>query len=433
MKNIFLNTIYSLSGKAIGMIALMILDVFIARCLSVDGYAEWAFYFSILTILFFVGWLGINTSSKVYLSYCRSNTERTACIKGAILLRMIASLIIDTIIIIIMLNLADILGYPEKYPDLKKLFLFSGILIFFNSFTEFYKELFMGLNWFKNLFILTTLEYLGYLFFSGVVLLNFSNVLAIVIGYGVSGTLVFIIGLYLIYREYHIFRRTENNLYNKYIRLIIKYAVPMMLTGIGVVVLLEIDTFMLGILSNKGELAVYNIAKNIDSKFVHVNYSLTAGAMTSFATINSENRIEKYRQFRKVGGVNFIITTFLALMIMIMAPYMIKLFYGEIYARTSRVIRFLVPYYILYSISTFYSTFLDFREKAKIRGIAYISVIVLDVGMNYILIPRSGALGAAIATSLSLIPYTLAVMIITVHEWKIIRKISIPETINKRI
>lgn len=92
--------------------------------------------------------------------------------------------------------------------------------------------------------------------------------------------------------------------------------------------------------------------------------------------------------------------------------------YGMEYRKAGVVMRFLIPYYVLYSISNFYGTFLDFREKAKFRSICFISVVVMNVTLNYLLIPVYGAKGAAVATDLSLVPYTIAVVVCAFVEFR---------------
>lgn len=44
---------------------------------------------------------------------------------------------------------------------------------------------------------------------------------------------------------------------------------------------------------------------------------------------------------------------------------------------------------------------------AKIRALWFISVIVINFSLNYLLIPKYGATGAAVATIASIIPYTI--------------------------
>lgn len=422
MKKFFKNTVYSLLGKAIGMVLLVLLDILLARELSVEQYAEWAYFFSIASMLFFIGWLGINMSAKVIVSRCVEESSIKACIKGGFLLRIISGIICSFILMIIMVFLSDKLGYPLKYPNLKNMFLLSGFLIFFNSTTEFFKEIFIGVINFKAVVGITVIEYLGYFAYSFLFLFFSGNVYSVIWGYAASGMTVFVIGTMLLIKDYHIICVQNKDIVFQYIKKIAKYSIPMLLVGIGVIILIEIDIVMLGMLSSKTEIAVYNIAKNINSKATHINYSLCAGTMASFAVISKNEIMSKKEDFRKIERVNILITMGIVFAIYLFTPAYITFFYGMNYSKAASVARVLIFYYVLYAVANFYSAFLDFRGKAQIRSISYVVIIILDIGLNYILIPRYGAYGAAIATSLSLIPYTFIVTIFTVREWNRIQK-----------
>lgn len=424
MRRFFQNTTLSLMGKIVGMLALMLLDIFLARKLSVDNYAEWVYFFSIVTMLFFVGWMGINASAKVGISKYREIAGKREYLQAAFLLRIFVSIVISVIIMLTMVLFSGKLGYPLKYPDLKALFFISGLMIFFNTFTELYKEVLMGVEKFKALFFLTVLEYCGYLVLVVLWLMHTVSVINVAAAYCCTGLVVFSAGVITLQHEYGLLNHLTSNIRGKLIlsKEIMKYAIPLLFVGIGVVVVIEIDTFMLGMLSSKNEVAIYNIAKGLTSKAAHINYSIAVGAMTTFSLVYQDEYKSKRKQFSQISAINFVVTAIISLLMLFIIPVFIGIFYGEEYIAAVKVTRMLIPYYILYSLSTYYSTFLDFRGKARTRGIAYASIIVFDIILNYIFIPIYGAMGAAFATSISLLPYTTLVIFVSVREWKHIKE-----------
>lgn len=179
--------------------------------------------------------------------------------------------------------------------------------------------------------------------------------------------------------------------------------------GLGGVFLLEMDTFMLGIMGTNEQLSVYSIAKTWTSKASHVNNVLITGVMTTFSVITNENIKEKRDKFKKVSICNFIITFGVMLFLLFAAPYVLIIMYGEEYSAAAQTVKILAFYYGLYGISTFYASFLDFQKKAKKRSKYYCSIIIINFVLNCCLIPIYGVNGAAIATVISLIPYTVFV------------------------
>lgn len=421
--NFFKNTSYSFLGKVVAMVFYMLLDIVCARILDVEMYAEWVFFFSILTIMYYIGWLGINTSAKVFVSKQIEKEKKGACISAALVLRFVGSILICILILSVVSGVAPKFGYPDKYPNLLKLLVIAPAIVFFNSFCEFFKEIFMGMEEFKKIFFVTIVEYGGYFIFSSILLIIVRSVEGVAVGYVCSGIVVFLTGFFMLKK---VFGETVNirgvNNYRQYMKPIMKYAIPIAIIAVGGLILIEMDTFMLGILSNKEQVATYGIAKNLCSKATHINYALTVGSMTGFSVLTRENIKSKKQKFLKISNLNIIIAVLVSSIFFLIGPLFIKLLYGESYRLAGDTLRFLIPYYILYSISNFFSTFLDFQGKARFRSVCYVSIIIINLILNYILIPMYGARGAAIATSVSLIPYTIMVIIGTVRIYMKLEK-----------
>jgi len=411
------NTIWSLSGKIAAMLFTVLLDIIIARFLTVGEYAEWVYFFSILTMLFYIGWLGINASAKVYVSKTAGVTDRANCIGASLILRTGVSIAVGILIIIIMPLLSVHLGYPDKYPELKTLLQMSAFLVILNSFTEFFKEICIGLEKYKNLFLISVCEYGGYLLFSILTLCISHNVRSVAFGYMISGTGILFLGMGILQRDAGFRYSHMDTAYKEYIKPVLKYALPIAVIGLGSLVLIEMDTFMLGLFSTKAEVAAYSIVKNLCSKATHVNYALTVGTVTSLSVITAENFEEKKREFHKVYRVNLWITIIVSAALMLIGPAAILFLYGTKYAEAGIIIRLLVPYYAMQGISNFCSAFLDFRGKARLRSICYVSIIIINLLLNYLWIPLYGAKGAALATDLSLIPYTVFVIISSFRQF----------------
>ncbi len=417
--SILKNTLYTLSGKVAAMLLYMAFDIACARILAPEEYAEWVFFYAVLTMMFYTGWCGINSSTKVFVSKEPVRELLTKTIQASFLLRLIVSIVIGVILILIAFPLAKCLGYPNRYPSLYQLCLLAGLLVFLNSFTEFFKELFMGLSDFKKLCGITILEFAGYFLWSLLFLIMFKRVEAIAFGYVCGGTIVFVFGTACLRHisEAGILPRKADG-HRSVMGKIFKYAIPIAISSIGGMVLVEMDTLMLGVLSSKVQVATYGIAKNLCSKATHVNYALTVGCMTSFSVLTMENIIEKRSKLLKMSGINVLISLVVTGAFLFFGSFMIILMYGREYRDAGRILKYLTPYYFMYSISTFFATFLDFQGKARIKSLCYCTVIGLNLFLNWLLIPRFGAVGAAIATSLSLVPYTILVVIITAEVIK---------------
>lgn len=412
--NLLKNVSWTFIAKIVAMIFAFMLDILLARILGVDDYAEWTFFYTTVTMMFYLTWFGINSSVKVLVSKQTTDLDTSVCIRAGLILRTLVSLIFSVVVMACSKQIAIIFGYPEKYSNLLFLYKCAGTMMFLNSFAEFFKELNIGLQKYRNLFWVTLNEF-GWNFLLGTLgACLMKNVIGVACGYIVSGIIVLFVGYFGIGKMQYD-RKRAGTKYREMLKEIFRYALPLAVTGIGGMILTEMDTFMLGIISTKQQVSIYSIAKQLCSKAAHINYALATGTLTSLSVINAANRQVKEAELKRISKVNLLITGFVAAGFIIAGPFAINILYGNAYQGAGTIVVWLVPYYILYSISTFFSMFLDFQGRAGVRSMCYCLVLVINFILNCMLIPKYGAVGASIATGMSLLPYALIVVIITVQ------------------
>ena len=64
---------YNLIAKIVAMFCFYLQDILLARLLGINGYAEWTFFFSITTVVFWVANLGINNAMQVIVAKDENN------------------------------------------------------------------------------------------------------------------------------------------------------------------------------------------------------------------------------------------------------------------------------------------------------------------------------------------------------------------------
>lgn len=329
-------------------------------------------------------------------------------------MRLVTSVFITIIMLCIIPRLAERMGYPNKYNNLNTLLWILPITVFFNSIVDFCKEVLMGLERFRIVFLVTIIEYMGYLI--GVTLLyKFPGVKALAVAVLMGELMAAVFGVSFINAFSPIIGKASHDAVMA--KRILRYAAPIALLSVGGFVLMELDIFMLGLFSPPEQITSYSIAKNICSKVAHINYAITMGVMATFAVIEDDYK-DKRRYFTVASIANMIIAIAVAGVLVVFRNTAILLLYGSNYQGAGEIIKVLAIYYILFAVSNYYAIFLDYRNHAVTRSIFYTSVIGLNLILNFILIPRRGAKGAAIATILSLIPYLVLVVVQSNREWK---------------
>lgn len=394
---------WSFASKGSGFILYFILYIYLARVLGVDKYGEWSLFFSMLTIILLISYLGINASANKYVAQWNGTEKLHDVLVSSFTLRFAFSLLFSIIVFIFHNKIAMLFGRP----DFSSLFLLSSPFIFFTGMLEYLKSVSLGLHRVKYNFIFTFFEYTLKLVFT-YLFLKEENLYSIVNAFTLSTFIVFVIGLYLIYKNFYSGAKPNDCcLKISTIKEIHKYSIPLFFISIGFLVATEIDTLMLGSLATNYDVGTYAVAKQIINKLPHLALIISMGTMPVFAKFNEENKEELLSLFNKVLKTNLLLFFFIVIIIISTAHLFIPLIYGNNYIGAILPLQILTIYLLSSIYSTFVARFLDYQGLAKKRGFYLMFAVILNIVLNYVLIPFYGAAGAAAATSISYLPYNL--------------------------
>jgi O-antigen/teichoic acid export membrane protein len=70
-------------------------------------------------------------------------------------------------------------------------------------------------------------------------------------------------------------------------------------------------------------------------------------------------------------------------------------------------LQILTVWVVLSSFNQFFNALLDYQGRASRRARNFILTIILAIGLNLVLIPRFGAVGAALSTTAAFLPYVV--------------------------
>lgn len=422
-KKFLTNISWTVLAKATAMLGFFALDICMARILGKDSYGEWSFYYSAVLIMAHVCWFGIDASVKVFVSKQETKQELSDCLKASIRLRLIVSGLFLLVITAASGYLADTMEHFGKYKNLHVLMYGAGVLVFLSSFSEFYKALSIGMQEYRNLFLVTLAEYGGYFVCSLVAVLFLKNNTGILAGYIMAGIFTALLGQALIKK--HLLQDQTGNAGKERQKEILFYAMPLLVTSIGEIILQESDTFFLGLFSIPAQVSVYAIGKKLCSKLYHINYTLCITVLPQMSTISKENCREKLDRFRKFAILNILLTICVAAGLLLMSGFFIPVLYGEEYGDAVFIFRLLLIYYVQRGISYYFALFLEFQKQAVFESICYFITIAINIGLEICFVSKFGALGAALAAILSYLPYTI---LVTVKAVQVLRQYKMIDT-----
>jgi PST family polysaccharide transporter len=174
---------------------------------------------------------------------------------------------------------------------------------------------------------------------------------------------------------------------------------PLVLSGLAVYVYSKIDQVMLGsMLSDTTQLGYYSVAVKLSELFDFIPmliYQSVFPKLSSLKERNPEDYINKFQIYFDLMALFWILV---AVPVSFLSPYIVNILYGKSYAASA-------PILSLYVWAQFGSNFGVARSaylavEGKLQYSLYLSVIgaLTNIAINYIFIPKLGAIGATMAT-----------------------------------
>ncbi len=193
-------------------------------------------------------------------------------------------------------------------------------------------------------------------------------------------------------------------------RKIITTTLPMMMTNSLFLVMNWTDVLMLASMTNDAAVGIYNVSLKIAALNSIVLIAVNSIAMPKYAELFKINKIRFKQVVKAVSFISFIVSFPVFLLILIFPEFILGLF-GEVFhtGAQAMIVLSVGQLFAAFSGSTVVLMNMTGREK-PVLYLLIISVIV-NLLLNYFLIPVLGINGAAYATSFSTIMLNLLAVV----------------------
>ena len=165
----------------------------------------------------------------------------------------------------------------------------------------------------------------------------------------------------------------------------------------------KVDIILLDKLSTPFELGIYSKGVAITEFLWQIPMLLSTIVFARSA--NAKDGLQFSRKVAQLLRLSVIIVGFGCLVLVILAHYIILIMYGVEFLNSVEVLRWLMPGVLLLTIFKVLNMDLAGKGKPWVSMKAMIPALLLNIGLNFILIPSFGANGAALSSTIS---YTVA-------------------------
>ena len=181
-------------------------------------------------------------------------------------------------------------------------------------------------------------------------------------------------------------------------RRLLREAWPLLLSGFAVTLYLRIDVIMLRSLVGEAEVGIYAAA----TRFTEIWYFLPVAMASSVlpALLRARNQgaeayaIRMQTWYDLNAGLGYV----LAVLIALAAPWLVRAAYGAPFAAAGPVLVIHIWSSVFVFLGVARTQFLVNEGYTRFYFLSTAAGLALNVGLNFVLIPRHGAWGAALAT-----------------------------------
>lgn len=181
----------------------------------------------------------------------------------------------------------------------------------------------------------------------------------------------------------------------------LSYGLTCALTDFAYTVLVLLDVTCLGLVLQDPEiLADYKVAATIPSACAFIPGSLSVYFYPKLVAAFSEGKRQGKELLLQVAKLYALVNSFACLCLVILAPVILWVVFGEQYAGTTPIFRLLSLNYLLFAARQLTGNAIIVMKKVKVNLLFAVISGVLNIALNLLMIPVMGSLGAAIATLL---------------------------------
>ena len=175
----------------------------------------------------------------------------------------------------------------------------------------------------------------------------------------------------------------------------------------------RIDVILLDNLSTPFETGIYSKGVSITEYLWQIPMLLSTVVFARSAM--SKNDYDFSLKITQLLRLSFIAIIFIALVLFLLSHFIITLMYGEAFVGSVIVLNTLLPGALLLTIFKVINMDLSGKGKPWVSLKAMVPALIINIVLNLVLIPNYGAVGAALASTIS---YSFAALLFIIYYSK---------------
>jgi O-antigen/teichoic acid export membrane protein len=179
----------------------------------------------------------------------------------------------------------------------------------------------------------------------------------------------------------------------------------LVLSGLATILYLKIDLVMLGMLVDSKEVGIYSVAARLSETWYFIPATIASGIFPKIIKYKGISEDHYNSELLKILKIFFYISLTLSVFISFASSFLVDFLYGKEFNQASKILSLHIWASIFVFSGAIFSKWLVVENKLSFSLLRQITGAVLNIILNFILIPLYGGWGAAIST---LVSYSVA-------------------------
>lgn len=379
-KNTFWLTLSEIIPKGLTVL----LAIMIARYLGVENFGKFSFAFSFALIFSVIIDFGLVPFTTREVS--RNNSLAPKYIGNITAIKFILALLL-------FVTVAFSLNFLNKPKEIEILVYFASAWVVLQSFSHFFQSAFRAFE--KMEYVALSKTIYSIVLFTAVSLAVFLNlgIVSLVQSYVVAVLVSLSVTLTLMWKKFTKFKIEADFLFWQDL---FKEVWPFVAFTVFSVIYFQISTVMLSLMDGDLSAGLYSAAFNSVAVFLVLSDIVSGSALPSLSRLFGKSDLFSHLT-KKLVVLMLALGVLLATVLFFASPFLIKLIYGEEFARSIPAFQIMVWILPFRFMNYIFGISLMAANLQKRRLGAAMVCAIFNVAVNFILIPRFSIIGASIA------------------------------------
>lgn len=176
---------------------------------------------------------------------------------------------------------------------------------------------------------------------------------------------------------------------------------PLMLSGLAIVIYMKIDQIMIGQLMGNDSVGIYSAAARISEAWYFIPMAVVASVFPAILHAKKKSELLYYQRLQKLYDVMVILSIAVAIPMTFLSDWMMLTLFGDAYKQAGTVlaIHIWASVFVFLGVASGKWFLAENRQMLGLQRTALGALV--NVVLNFALIPGFGVVGAAVATVIS--------------------------------